>query len=1028
MAKHRRPKSPFKADLPPVEIGLLYPPIPGDHENADGGIGLRHVEVPLVVHIARPPATPRGTSFQLYWAGVAVAFNQIREGDEGLTRIPFTVPLNVVREAWASPVFVRVIRPSDNSSETAPLRLRVTLKRPAGLAPEPTQNGNRNLVLALPPDVEIGGVSDDRAKLGVEVTIRHWLNMAAYDFLRLVWGTEVIEHWVQPAEVGFDISLTVDYATIVEAGDSELLPVAFQVIGNTGNAPDPRAPWSVPYRVPVYLSSDRLDAPWLEFPNTAPNIDLVELGNQHVRIGLYVSAADARVYERVFLIWAGANEGGSVPYVGNQELPGGRTYYFDVPNDLVKAIANGSTVVHYTLEGNGLPPKRSHNLYLSIVGAVVQWPAPWIVEQVGGNIDPSLAVITVRFAEQATWRPDDLIQVNLLFSDPNNTLEYKASARFDSLPNQSGTLSFVLPDANIKRFDGLRMEVFYVLLRNGQESLREAYQVGEPKRDMPAPQVEKAVGGQLDPNDVPVIAKVLAPFSGTLANDKMTLYWNGPVISTQVEKYVALSGTQTEFEVAHSFVAANLDQQVFVSYTLERGTGTPRYSEITPVLIAHGLLDLPPPDLRQASITGPGTATLAPLNALNGAHLVVKYTGMHKDDDIKVKMIGTVGDGSPDIPSKPGDTVAQEVVFDISKKSIAANIGNSDRFVTFEYLVTRNGKTKPSRVLTVRVLPISTTELAKTVIRINEADPITRILDLAKVTDGATAHVGTWPFITQFWPVWLTLTGKKNGVNYPINLLNGSAGDQVSPGWVSSGRHEQPILATDLNELDHGSTLSMELSAAFSTSPVLADAILFPQAIYTILKAAPLSIDTSTMILNGRAIIAPGWPRNGQEYVGNAQKRSAQGGSPPYTYTSRNSNIVQVTSDSGDVRGMTNGTTYIDVMDKSGKTVSFRVDVSNVWQLLLHPGLLGYPGAIAWRNSVAGAIGVPYYDGVDLMEKVYGPASQFPVPFDSAYWTCLEGSCDFATALMWDTRQPNVLRCVGRHITVHAWCMTPVRP
>ena len=1024
MAKHRQTKSPFKADLPVVEIGLLYPPIPGDHERADGGIGLRHVEVPLVVHIARPNSTPRGTHFQLYWANVLVALNQIRDGDEGLTRIPFTVPLNAVRETWADPVFARVIRPSGNPSETAPLRLRVNLKRPGGQAPEPTQDGNRNLVLVLPPDVEIGGISDDRAKLGVEVILRHWLNMAAYDLIQLVWGSQVIKHWVQPGEVGFDISLTVDYATIVEAGDSELLPVAFQVIGNTGNAPDPRAPWSVPYRVPVYLSSDRLDAPWLEFPNTAPNIDLVELGKQHVRIGLYVSAANARVYERVFLIWAGANEGGSVPHVDNQELPGGRTYYFDVPNDLVQALANGRATVHYSLEGNGIPPKRSHNLYLSIIGAVVQWPAPWIVEQVGGILDPSIAVITVQFPEQATWRPEDLIQVNLLFSDPNNTLEYKASARFDSLANQNGTLSFVLSDANIRRFDGLRMEVFYVLLRNGQESLRESYQVGEPKRDMPAPEIYKAVGGQLDPDDVPITATVLAPFSGTLANDKMTLYWNGPVISTQVAKDVVQNGTQIEFEVAHSFIAANLDQQVFVSYILERGTDTPRYSDITPVLIAHGLLDLPPPDLIQASITGPGTATLAPLDALNGAQLVVQYTGMHKDDEIKVTMAGTPGAGSPDIPSKPGNTVTQEVVFDISREAIAANIGNGDKFVRFTYVVTRNGKPTLSQELTVRVLPIPQDELLKTTIRINEADPQTRILDLAKVTNGATAHIGTWPFITALWPVWLHLHGKKNGLDYPLILFDGSAGFSVNPGWVDAGYFEHPILAAYLNELDHGSELYMVFKAAVSASRVEADAIVFPQVNYSVIKAPALSIDVTPMILSGRAIVAAGWPRNGQDYPGNAQARLATGGLSPLKYSSRNPAVAVVVGTNGKVTGMRNGSTYIDVTDAAGSVVSYEVRVSNVWQLRENRAWMTWHQAVAWRKSLPGAVGIYFADGISFLRTVHG--WPLPVQYDSFYWLGVEEGCDFLTGVYWDSlKDSHTVWCINRNTHAWAWCLQP---
>ncbi|MFL1482450.1 hypothetical protein, partial [Pseudomonas grimontii] len=65
--------------LPPVDIPLMQPPIAGDVENADGGIGVSHTLRPLVVHIDRPANTPEGTFFELFWGpGNPVAFNLIR--------------------------------------------------------------------------------------------------------------------------------------------------------------------------------------------------------------------------------------------------------------------------------------------------------------------------------------------------------------------------------------------------------------------------------------------------------------------------------------------------------------------------------------------------------------------------------------------------------------------------------------------------------------------------------------------------------------------------------------------------------------------------------------------------------------------------------------------------------------------------------------------------------------------------------------------------------------------------------------
>ncbi|MBN1079621.1 hypothetical protein JNO13_01615 [Pseudomonas sp. 1079] len=73
-----------------------------------------------------------------------------------MTRIPFTVPFDSIRESWADPVQVLVIRGSDDNSQTAPLRLRVNLQHPGGedLNPAP---GNQNLILELPEDVRLEG-------------------------------------------------------------------------------------------------------------------------------------------------------------------------------------------------------------------------------------------------------------------------------------------------------------------------------------------------------------------------------------------------------------------------------------------------------------------------------------------------------------------------------------------------------------------------------------------------------------------------------------------------------------------------------------------------------------------------------------------------------------------------------------------------------------------------------------------------------------------------------------------------------
>lgn len=840
------PKPPVMDILPPVEIPLMQPPIPGDIEGADGGIGLRHVDNSFVVHIARPANTPELTTFQLFWGSSpqAAATNIIREGDEKLTRIPFTVRSDFVRPSWADPVYVRVIRRSGNPSETERLRLRVNLLRPGGRDDNPAP-GNQNLVFVLPPDLYLQPVSDARAREGIEIIVRAWLNMAFYDLLIVTWGSQTVTHRVQQREVGQDIPVTIRYETVVAAGNAEFTPVQFQVEGPTGNFPQEGARWSATELVTVELGITRPPAPIVSFPEDVDrDIDLIALGGRDVEIGARVSAADARDYAFVTLVWAGTDsEGAAVNYLPYQTLSSGRLYYFNIENPLVAAVAKGTVIVHSLLQGGvgGLPDKPSYNLHLRVIGDVVTWPAPTVDEALAGYLDPNVAQATVRFPAQASWPADARLEVVLVSGGADDTIEYSDGRRVDAIaPTPAGDMVFIVPRVEVDRFNGRRTDVYYTVTRAGagsvpQSSVRLSLQVGEPAGELPKPLIVQAPSGQLDPDEIVQYANVIAPYTGTLRSDWITLYWIGPAASTSVRVEVAVNGNFTQHDILKDYITPNLGEQVTVFYTLERSRQPTRYSHIATVQIGQGLGELVPPDLTRANITGPGTATLAPLDVQAGTTLVVSYVDMRDSDLIQVIMQGTAGAGSPMIPGKPGNQATERVEFDITKGAIAANIRSNSTTVRFTYTVTRDGKTDPSLPLTVTVTPIPASELQKTVIRINQANQTTKVLDLSAVTGGGTTRVGTWPFITSGWPVWLTLTGQKNdGTSHSVTVWNGAASAAVDPNWISAGFLEAAVTYANLQQFGDGKVLTMQFKAAFSTSKVEADAIAFPPVTYTV--------------------------------------------------------------------------------------------------------------------------------------------------------------------------------------------------
>ena len=763
MAKKKAPKAPL---LQPVFIPDMEPVFEGDTEGAAGGIGLRNVESPLVVYLINPKdGVGAGSVATLYWINrnVPVASTPIREEDVDQALIPLTVPQHNVVEFWANPVFARLRRHTGNTSNTEEIKVRVRLNRPGG-DPGPGP-GHKGLMYEIPPGVVLNGVSEAVAQAGVKITVRYWQYMRPYDLIRLVWGSRTVEHRVQPGEEGRDIVVNVDYETIKAAGNNPLTRVAYQVRDAGGNLPAEGARWSVSSWIDVHLSEARPEPPWLAYPDTHPNrIDLSELGSWDVEVQIWVTSAETGAFSHVTLIWDGKDsEGNPVPHTAIKQLVGPGLYTFTVDNALVAAIADGTASVHALYQrSSGEQP--SQKLYLDIFGQVIRWPAPKIREDLGGHIDPALNA-TVYFPLQESWSKDGRIEIVFRVSSPDNSIEFRMGREVDDVaPTPTGDLEFTAPATEVKRFEGHLVDVFYEFTRKDshkpQESLRLQIVVGVLVRTMPVPTIAKAIAGQLNPDDITDYAKVFSTYTETLRSDWIRMFWIGPRARTEVPVQVAVNGTTTEHDIDKSYLTNNLNETVAVFYSLTRGTELPRYSQITEVLISRNLGDLPAPTLLGADVTGPNTADLEPLRVQTGTQLVVAYTGIRDDDSIKVTVEGTSDGGSPDIPAKFGNQTVGMVEFDFTAEAIAANIRSQATTLKIHYVVTRAGTPKTSATMTITVKPIPMAELAKTVIKLNEANATTKVLDLSTFAGNAIAYVGIWPFIFNTRPVWLRFLGK----------------------------------------------------------------------------------------------------------------------------------------------------------------------------------------------------------------------------------------------------------------------------
>jgi hypothetical protein len=127
-------------------------------------------------------------------------------------------------------------------------------------------------------------------------------------------------------------------------------------------------------------------------------------------------------------------------------------------------------------------------------------------------------------------------------------------------------------------------------------------------------------------------------------------------------------------------------------------------------------------------------------------------------------------------------------------------------------------------------MPLPATELDK--ISIEQAEGT--VLDLSKVTAGATIVSGVWAFIAVNHKVKLMITGTKNNGEALNQVVWPWPSSHVNQNWVNSGRYAHTLAYNYINDLADGSRLELHFKAALTLSQVEAEAIDAPVKVYMI--------------------------------------------------------------------------------------------------------------------------------------------------------------------------------------------------
>ncbi|MGE1172932.1 hypothetical protein [Pseudomonas sp. BW7P1] len=182
---------------------------------------------------------------------------------------------------------------------------------------------------------------------------------------------------------------------------------------------------------------------------------------------------------------------------------------------------------------------------------------------------------------------------------------------------------------------------------------------------------------------------------------------------------------------------------------------------------------------------------------------------------------------------------------------------------------------------------------------------------------------------------------------------------------------------------------------------------------WTIRRLA-FSMDRTQMKLNGFSVRVDGWPKTGEDSIGNTGVRVPIGGVPPYDWASSEPLIAPVTAE-GKFVGLKNGVATAYVTDQEGTTLSFLVVVTNKYKLHISPTPLPIEQSIEWMNSLGG---VTTYNNDfirDILRVYQVPARGYSV------WTCILIG-DYGRAI----RANNTFYAVITSEPWVSWCLTLV--
>jgi len=904
-----------------------------------------------------------GDHIELLLDGVQVDQTTLVKPEDVGERVTLYVPpQRFVTGTYTLQYRVKVLNQTPETS-LPPVNIFVKLDRPGGKDENGSAPGHSELNMYIDPRIINDGVDKETAETGLDIIIKAkpgssplpYPNMAVGDRCKLTWGGWFVysprvtqDHIDDPQ--GHPLIIHVDKATILDAGDTDSLAVAFEVHDIVDNRSED---WCAAVEIAVDTGNTRLSPPMVKEAFNSV-VDMDKLGDAPLTLQVLVDAPDFRIGDVIIGLGKGTTLDGepiSVEVRGEPLISVGNIYELPLPSADIRLLAKTQAVFSYRVERSGSDDRASKGRFVSIIGATRRLLAPIAVDAQQGALDPDRVYTT------AVIPFDPMMQVGMVivlrwvgtrqdFGVYDPELDWHTLSKGDI--DDKEPIPIIVEGKHLKAIEGGTLDLFYVLMAEGsdggiiqRESLHHALlRVGEPLLELVAPIVLGEAGGTLEPDDLPGgSSKLTAPAAAepTKAGDKVTYTWRGSKTgktSDSVPINSLNAGKAIDFTLNPTFVQTHIEPNrggtVDAMYEILRvaAGATPErvsYSRTLNFTVGEAVL-LTRPKVQQAEADG---TTLQPIKAVEALTVNIDSQDLLLSDLLSVTWTGapgTAAGGSHTTPARPISETTLTIELPVTV--LAFNLGKT---VTVTYTVTRNGAPRTSLPLLLNVGTLPDSSLILPVIMDADDDGEGQEFNVGNLTSNATYRMGVWPLIATGQYVWLRLKGTNaDGSNYNLQIHT-APGSMVSDKWLEQGYYERSIAFAGLRNLKDGSPLTMEFKAAFGKSTDEDEAAVFPVRTYTIKAALALVINTEPVSLGGWIFRSDHTPTNppGGSFV----DRQASGGVPPYQYSSSNSAAAEVNITNGRVISKGNGTAVITVRDSANQTVSYPVSVSNVYRI-----------------------------------------------------------------------------------------------